>query len=163
MKAQLPDIGTDPLPRSLLLESPDVSPRRSSTSSAAAVPVEPSLADIAELTPLNRKELERRCMGRIEFAERLLASFEQRFPIESTEIAESYERADVARLARLVHQLKGSTANIGAVALNRLLQRIEQLVQSGNLADLPEWLDRLNLEWQRFQAFKRSLEKTNKA
>jgi HPt (histidine-containing phosphotransfer) domain-containing protein len=162
MKAQLQNMESDPLPRSLLLDSSEAPPRRSNATSSATAASEPTSAEAADLAPLNLKELERRCMGRIEFAERLLASFEQRFPVETAEITESFERADVARLARLVHQLKGSTANIGAVGLNRLLQRIEQVVHSGRLSDLPNLLDHLAQEWQRFQAFKRSLEKTSK-
>ncbi|HKD37771.1 MAG TPA: Hpt domain-containing protein [Pirellulales bacterium] len=161
MKAQLHDIAEDPLPRSLLIDLPDSPPR--GANGTAGLPPRSSAAptEEQELAALNIKELERRCMGRIEFAERLLASFEQRFPIETAEITESFERTDLARLTRLVHQLKGSTANIGAVALNRLLQQIEKAIQYGNLADFPEWLDRLNREWQRFLNVRRSLEKTN--
>jgi HPt (histidine-containing phosphotransfer) domain-containing protein len=107
--------------------------------------------------PLDLAELRRRCMGRLDFADRLLASFDTRFPVEVLEIVQSLDAEDMPRLARLVHQLKGTTANICAPILNQIVQRIEETVKAGELAETRRELEQLEHEWERFTEFKESM------
>lgn len=68
---------------------------------AASIPVAPRLpctADAGSTLPLDLGRLLRRCMGRVELAERLLASF-QRMPIEVAQIQECLAASDLVRLA----------------------------------------------------------------
>lgn len=146
-----------PIPRSLLLDHP---PATKSASSCKSQPGEASPGPDANELPLNMNELQRRCMGRLEFAQRLLTSFETRFPIESAEIVGALAKKDKERSARLVHQLKGTTANICAPALNRTLQQMERLVGSEQFGDAERLLTELDREWQRFFAFRHSQETT---
>jgi HPt (histidine-containing phosphotransfer) domain-containing protein len=164
MQATFGETDAERFPRSLLLEpakagsgQPSFAPGR-----LAANLIDSGLSECGEPLPLNLEELKRRCMGRMDFAARLLASFENRFPAEVAEIAKCLELQDVAGLARLVHQLKGTTANICAPSLNQIVQQIEELVQAGQLTDIPRRLALLDSEWQRFIVFKQSLSGASK-
>ncbi len=145
-----------PFPRSLLLPESNAEPRRTRSTSFAERTEEEELsaAESTDRAPLNLEELHRRCMGRLEFAERLLASFEKRFPVEVLEIAKSLEDGDVPRLARLAHQLSGTAANICAPTLLRIMQKIEETIRQGQLAETAHWIARLKPEWERFTEYR---------
>jgi HPt (histidine-containing phosphotransfer) domain-containing protein len=115
------------------------------------------IVDSTDPVPLDLAELRRRCMGRLDFADRLLASFDKRFPVEVLEIVQSLDANDMSRLARLVHQLKGTTANICAPILHQIVQRIEETVKAGELAETRRALEQLEHEWERFTEFKESM------
>ncbi|HEV3417894.1 MAG TPA: Hpt domain-containing protein [Pirellulales bacterium] len=119
--------------------------------------MEGAAIDSPETAPLNLAELRRRCMGSLDFADRLLASFDKRFPVEVLEIVQILDAEDMPRLARLVHQLKGTTANICAPILNQIVQRIEETVKAGELAKTRRELEQLEHEWERFTEFKQSM------
>jgi HPt (histidine-containing phosphotransfer) domain-containing protein len=148
-----------PFPRSLLLDSSDAEnrDRRSTSLAESASNEERSAVDSADLVPLNLEELHRRCMGRLEFAERLLASFEKRFPVEILEIAQSLEEKDLPRLARLAHQLNGTTANMCAPVLQQIMQKMEESIHQGHLAETARWLARLKPEWERFTDYRATI------
>src|SRR5688572_6868838 len=84
--------------------------------------------------PVNFAQLTRRCMGKIEFDERLLASFETSFPAELTQIEQSLAEGDTTRLARLTHQLKGAAANVSAERLQAIFTGMDESARSGQLA-----------------------------
>ena len=115
-----------------------------------------SAAESADRVPLNLEELHERCMGRLEFAERLLASFEKRFPVEVLEISKSLEDKDLPRLARLAHQLSGTAANICAPTLLEIMQKVEETIRQGQLSETARWLARLKPEWERFTEYRAS-------
>ena len=66
--------------------------------------------DSCRPVPLDLAQLQRRCMGKIELVERLLASFERRFPLELVELGQALAEGNVARVGQLAHQLKGAAA-----------------------------------------------------
>jgi HPt (histidine-containing phosphotransfer) domain-containing protein len=107
--------------------------------------------------PLNFDELLERCMGRLEFAERILASFERRLPVESLEIAKSLEANDLARAARLTHQLKGTAANICAPGLLEIVKRTERAVRDGQPSEAARLLGELDVEWKRFITYRATI------
>src|SRR5687767_10019565 len=80
--------------------------------------------------PLDFAQLVHRCMGRIELAERLLASFESRFPVDLSQVEQCVREGDATKLARLVHQLKGSAANVSAPELHAVMSRMEEAVRA---------------------------------
>jgi HPt (histidine-containing phosphotransfer) domain-containing protein len=145
-----------PFPSSLLLPDSEAESRRPRTASFAerTEGEELSAAESNDRVPLNLEELHRRCMGRLEFAERLLASFEKRFPVEVLEIAKSLEDGDVPRLTRLAHQLSGTAANICAPTLLRIMQKVEETIRQGQLAETAHWIARLKPEWERFTDYR---------
>ncbi len=159
MRAAFDETDMERIPRSLLLE-----PSRTEVAATCPAPLrapkgksDDSLAKWGDCLPLDFEELKRRCMGRMEFAERLLQSFEKRFPAELQEIANSLELEDSSRLARLVHQLRGTTANICAPALTQIMQQIEELIETRRVTEIPRWLDLADRQWQRFLEYKRSI------
>ena len=107
--------------------------------------------------PLDLEQLRRRCMGRLDLVDRLLASFESRFPVELLEIEQSLAAEDMPRLLQLVHQLKGASANISAPGLHRIIQSMEAAARANQLTTVADQLSQLQSEWERFTEFKGSV------
>jgi HPt (histidine-containing phosphotransfer) domain-containing protein len=109
---------------------------------------------VNEIAPLNFDQLVVRCMGRLELAERLLASFERRFPIEVSQIEKSLESGDLSAFVRLTHQLKGASANVSAPTLHSILKRIEEAGRVEQLEQIAAGLADLRGAWNEFQQYK---------
>ena len=117
-----------------------------------------SLTDSATTTetldsPINYDELVDRCLGKIDFAERVLSKFHDRFPDSLNEMLESTQEGDLESVARVAHRLKGAAANISARGILEAAQEIETIGRHGQAEELPPWLDRLNSEWERFTEY----------
>lgn len=95
-------------------------------------------------------------MGRLDLAERLLASFERRFPIELVEIESSLASGDIPRLMQLAHQLKGASANISAPRIQALMQQLENAARAEALDAAADLLTQLQAEWENFTQYKGS-------
>lgn len=99
---------------------------------------------------LNHEELLARCMGNIEFAERVLGKFQNSFgqDLESLEAELKLENAET--VASLAHRLKGSSASVGAPALNQYAAEIEELGRADRLGEIEQPVQHLRQEWSRF-------------
>lgn len=106
--------------------------------------------------PFDLPQLVRRCMGRIELAERLLASFESRFPDDLCKVEDCLAADDAAELPRLVHQMKGAAANVSATSLYDILSRMEQAVRQQQRDAASHCLGEVQEAWNRYQQFKSS-------
>jgi HPt (histidine-containing phosphotransfer) domain-containing protein len=113
----------------------------------------PSNAEREPTAPLDRRQLINRCLGRIELAERLIASFQTRFPNETAQIERALADGDEANLVRLIHQLKGAAANVSAPTLHALLSKMEQSARSGDRATVVESMGRLYEAWEQLTRF----------
>lgn len=102
-------------------------------------------------------------MGRTELAERLLVSFHDRFPKETDDIRRCRSEGDLTRLARLIHQLKGTTANVSAPALHAAARALEATVLENRLNEFDGCLVRLDAVWQEFREFTAKLPRTGAA
>lgn len=131
---------------------------RSRTGEKSSCPVGVCVAQSPNNDPVNLEQLVRRCMGRIELAERLLKSFETRFPDDLAKIEDCLLCDDANGLSRLVHQLKGAAANISAPELYAILARMEQAVRSEQPAVVHDCLQEIHQAWDRFQEFTSSTE-----
>lgn len=109
-----------------------------------------------ETAPLDFEQLCRRCMGRLDLAERLLASFERRFPLELVEIESCLAEGDLPRLVQLAHRLKGASANISAPRLHALMQRLEDAACGESPDAAAGLLTQLQSEWEKFNQYKGS-------
>jgi HPt (histidine-containing phosphotransfer) domain-containing protein len=107
--------------------------------------------------PLEFDELVRRCMGRIELVERLLASFEDRFPKELSQIEECLIAGDVERLTRLTHQLKGTAANVSAPVILAIATKMEESARARRLETVTTHLSDVRDAWEQFRAYKATL------
>jgi HPt (histidine-containing phosphotransfer) domain-containing protein len=111
--------------------------------------------------PLDREELVRRCLGRIELAERLLKSFESRFPEDLSRIEECLLAGDSTELTRLVHQLKGSAANVSAPELHMVMTRMEQAVRGQQHEAAHICLAEVHRAWDRYLDFQNTQDQTS--
>jgi HPt (histidine-containing phosphotransfer) domain-containing protein len=112
---------------------------------------------VAGELPLDLDQLVRRCMGRIELVDRLLASFEDRFPKELSQIEECLVTGDVEHLARLTHQLKGAAANVSASSLHAITTKMEESARAHQLDDVVTCLTDVRLAFDRFKVYKASI------
>ena len=116
-----------------------------------------SAAEARQIAPLDLEQLRRRCLDRLDLVERLLNSFERRFPLELAEIEHCLATEDVPRLIQLAHRLKGASANISAPKLHSLMQKMEQAARDGQLDAVAQWLGQLQSEWEEFAQYKGSV------
>jgi len=113
--------------------------------------------------PLDRRQLINRCLGRIELAERLITSFQTRFPNEAGQIERCLAEGDEQNLVRLIHQLKGAAANVSAPALHALLTKMEQSAREGNRQAVVEAMSELYGAWEHLKRFLTSGESSSPA
>lgn len=99
---------------------------------------------------LDVESLLERCMGNLEFAERILGKFQQRAGNDLEELEKLLELHDAERLARVAHRFKGSAANVSAEGLRRIAEQIEESGRAGRLADVPAQIMQLRREWVRY-------------
>ncbi|HEY5315254.1 MAG TPA: Hpt domain-containing protein [Pirellulales bacterium] len=119
-------------------------------------PAAPAESTLPPPLPLELDDLTQRCLGSLALVERLLASFDQRFPVELCEIARCLESGDLAGLIRSAHQLKGAAANMSAPMLRSILERVEHAARADALAPIPGYLAELDEEWERFCRYRSS-------
>jgi HPt (histidine-containing phosphotransfer) domain-containing protein len=97
-----------------------------------------------------------RCLGNLDFAERILNRFTNTFRDGVAEIRLRENAADANGVARAAHKLKGGAANVSAPGLSNVLKRVEEAGQAGNLAMVAEHMAELEQEWTRFLASSQS-------
>jgi ammonium transporter, Amt family len=100
--------------------------------------------------PYDMEQLVRRCMGKIELAERLLKSFESRFPEDLSKIEESLRGCDSPTASRMVHQLKGAAANVSAPDLYKMLAQLEEVVRGGQYEEAADCVEEIQQKWIRY-------------
>gem|GEM_PF-3495103 len=101
-------------------------------------------------TPIAYDELAARCLERIDFIERVLHSFSDRF-VEDLEQLERYvETEDVQAIARLAHRMKGACGNTAAQELHEQVSRIERLAREDRFAEILPSIAGIHLAWTNF-------------
>jgi HPt (histidine-containing phosphotransfer) domain-containing protein len=108
--------------------------------------------------PLDRDLLTRRCLGRLDLVDRLLKSFESRFPGDLSRIEDCLQANDFEELSRLVHQAKGAAANISAPELHSNMSRLEQALKMNHPEMTSTCLADIHRAWDRFLEFKCTME-----
>ena len=107
--------------------------------------------------PLDSTDLLERCLGHLEFAERLLTSFEDRFWPEIAQLEQALAAEDHEQVSQVAHQLKGAAANVSACRLGQIMGVIEQASRSGRLHEVAQQLQHLPHEWENFTRLRASL------
>jgi HPt (histidine-containing phosphotransfer) domain-containing protein len=125
-----------------------VSPKTPDTDSAppACTPGPESLP--AEV--LDWQGLQTRCMGNLDFVQRVLEKFQQRLPTDLAELERMAELRDVEQIARVAHRIKGTSANVSAQALCQVAAAIEDLSRAGCVTEIPVRIAHLRREWERY-------------
>ncbi len=89
-----------------------------------------------------------RCLGNIDFVQRVLEKFQQRLPEELAELERLLQLGETEQLARVAHRIKGTSANVSAPGLFQAAANIEALGRSGRMADIPRGIAHLRTEWE---------------
>jgi len=99
---------------------------------------------------LDVDDLVARCLGNLEFVDRVLAMFHQRCDEDLAELERAADAGDTETVVRLAHRLKGACANASAVTLRARAEEVERAARQGLLDDARERLGNLHDEWNRF-------------
>ena len=78
---------------------------------------------------INVDDLMARCLGNLDFVERILTIFRTRCESDLVELEDAIRASDLPRVQRLAHRLKGACANAGA---NDLSVRASELWTAAN-------------------------------
>ena len=101
---------------------------------------------------VNGEELLERCMGNLDFAERILQAFQESFPEELAELEKALELEDFEELALVAHRIRGSSGNVAAEDMQQTAAEIEQLCRGGYADEVPAQIDRLRCQWGKYLA-----------
>ncbi|MBI1901442.1 MAG: Hpt domain-containing protein [Planctomycetia bacterium] len=96
--------------------------------------------------PVDMQELVARCMGNVEFAERVLAKFRARLDEDLLELEKAVRAEDAPGIARVAHRIKGAAANVAAHGLRERAAGIEERAAAQALADVTRLIDELRNE-----------------
>jgi HPt (histidine-containing phosphotransfer) domain-containing protein len=99
---------------------------------------------------LDREGLCARCLGNIDFVQRVLDKFQQRIPAELAELDRVLALNDGEQLARVAHRMKGTSANVSAAGLAQAAAEVEDLGRASRMADVPGAIERLRDEWEKY-------------
>ena len=99
---------------------------------------------------LDRDALLERCLGNLDFVERILAGFQKRAGQDLEELERVVAGRDVEAVVQIAHRIKGSSANVSAEGLRHEAETIEALGRAGCLDDIPAQFARLRHEWERY-------------
>lgn len=98
-------------------------------------------------------ELLQRCSGNEGFAVRILQKFQAKLPAVVRRIADAARDRSHAACAPLAHALKGSAANVSARILSAVAADLERWAKDHSDADPAWYLDQLDREAERFEAW----------
>jgi Amt family ammonium transporter len=116
------------------LELPSIpEPPQAASEAPAVVDHEASTApciDIDEFTD--------RCMGKPHLVRDLLEMFAEAIDERATELSRLLSAGEISKVATAAHSLKGMSANVSAIRVNRLAAKLEQSARHGQAKDCLE-------------------------
>jgi histidine phosphotransfer protein HptB len=87
-----------------------------------------------------------------EFLREIAGIFLEDTPVRIGELEQSLAAGDVAKFTRAAHSIKGSSSNLGALALRASAEKLEQLSHTSGLAGVAPLIDAVKAEFARAQA-----------
>jgi CheY-like chemotaxis protein/HPt (histidine-containing phosphotransfer) domain-containing protein len=99
--------------------------------------------------PIDRESLVKRCMGSIEFAETLLAEFENDLPAHVERVVGHLAGGDLEAAVESAHSLKGAAGVVAAESLKEIAAEIEAAGRSEELSGSHGLAERLQCEAKR--------------
>jgi HPt (histidine-containing phosphotransfer) domain-containing protein len=87
-----------------------------------------------------------------EFLREIAGIFFEDTPLRLTELDESLQAADLAKFARAAHSIKGSSSNLGAMALRAAAEKLEHQARSDGLKNVAGLLADVRTEFARAHA-----------
>jgi len=107
--------------------------------------------------PFDASELAERCMGDIDFAQRLLQTFERTGPERVEAILSQSTAGDAAAVGEAAHALKGAAGIVAAKAVHKLASEVEQAGKAGNLDEVLDTIATLQAEVDRCLGYREQL------
>jgi HPt (histidine-containing phosphotransfer) domain-containing protein len=108
--------------------------------------------------PLKFDELLDRCMGEVEFAQKIVGDFLQSSEPLLRQIGQLIAESEVQEAARTVHRLKGTAATVAAGPFMESLRELEQLLRAEDTPDHALLREHLNGSCQRFLEIRQFVE-----
>ncbi|MCA9101062.1 MAG: Hpt domain-containing protein [Planctomycetales bacterium] len=106
----------------------------------------------AATTVVDVDELLSRCLGNLEFAERIIAIFQARCSTDLEQLEEAIDQQDLQRVAAVAHRLKGACANAAAHPLCERISQLRQAACANALDDVTARFQEVQDEWAHFVA-----------
>jgi HPt (histidine-containing phosphotransfer) domain-containing protein len=103
-------------------------------------------------TVIDVEDLMARCLGNVEFAERILVMLQELGDENLARLERALAAEDAEAIAQLAHHLKGASANASAFALRAQAAKIEHAARRCSLGEMPSRLENLRYEWSRFNS-----------
>jgi HPt (histidine-containing phosphotransfer) domain-containing protein len=97
---------------------------------------------------LDFEALVNRCMGNMDFVDRVLLKINERLPLDIEELERALNQQDAQQVAGVAHRIKGSVANISANKLQGIAQEIENMGREGIIESIPSRINALHKEWE---------------
>ena len=87
-----------------------------------------------------------------EFLREIVGIFLEDTPQRITELDHSLKTGDVPKFTRAAHSIKGSSANLGAMALRFVAEKLEHESRTNGLGEAAPLVESVKLEFARAQA-----------
>src|SRR5688572_12342840 len=87
-----------------------------------------------------------------EFLREIAGIFFEDTPLRIEELDQSLAAGDVTKFTRAAHSIKGSSSNLGALALRTAAEKLEHHARSVGLGDVAALVSEVKTEFQRAQA-----------
>jgi HPt (histidine-containing phosphotransfer) domain-containing protein len=87
-----------------------------------------------------------------EFLREITGIFIEDTPLRIAELEQSLAAADLPKFTRAAHSIKGSSANLGAMALRAAAEKLEHQARTEGLTDVVALMTSLKTEFERAHA-----------
>jgi HPt (histidine-containing phosphotransfer) domain-containing protein len=91
-----------------------------------------------------------RCLNKIDFAERMLALFQERCIEEMSDLVGAVERRDLEAVRKIAHRMSGACANAAAFGLQARVTELRKAADAGSIDEVVMRMEALEREWDRF-------------
>ncbi|MGA3066392.1 MAG: response regulator [Tepidisphaeraceae bacterium] len=113
--------------------------------------------DYQTQAPLDITDVLQRCMGNVEFLQRLLGKFRNRLEEDFENLVKAVSNKDKQQTVRLAHSLRGSAANVSAKRLAVLSAECEKRAAAGDFSHSDELVQQLREEVDRCRNYQPDL------
>jgi HPt (histidine-containing phosphotransfer) domain-containing protein len=87
-----------------------------------------------------------------EFLREIANIFLEDTPLRIAELEQSHAAGDIAKFTRAAHSIKGSSANLGAMALRAVAERLEHQARTDGVANGAPLIAEIKAEFSRAEA-----------
>jgi len=118
------------------------------------------MADIAVIDPQSIENLRALNPGdNDEFLREIAGIFIEDTPLRIAELDQSLAAGDVIKFTRAAHSIKGSSSNLGAMALRAAAEKLEHQARGEGLTEVSGLVSEVKSEFERAQAALNALTK----